>query len=76
MNDYELVIGIYRHLIECSAPKVFLLWCSGEACVVMILRAMLVVAYATGRACHARQAKGGDPDKKTDTLVFQVGSWA
>jgi len=25
---------------------------------------MLAVAYATGRACHARQAKGDDPDKK------------
>jgi hypothetical protein len=30
----------------------------------MILRAMLVVAYATGRASHARQVKGDDPDKK------------
>jgi hypothetical protein len=27
-------------------------------------RAMLVVAYATGRASHARQVKGDDPDKK------------
>jgi hypothetical protein len=25
---------------------------------------MLAVAYATGRASHARQAKGDDPDKK------------
>jgi hypothetical protein len=25
---------------------------------------MLVVAYATGRASHARQVKGDDPDKK------------
>ena len=25
---------------------------------------MLVVAYATGRASHARQVKGYDPDKK------------
>jgi hypothetical protein len=25
---------------------------------------MLVVAYATGRASHARQVKGEDPDKK------------
>jgi hypothetical protein len=30
----------------------------------MILRAMLVVAYATGRASHARQIKGNNPDKK------------
>jgi len=30
----------------------------------MNLRAMLVVAYATGRASHARQVKGDDPDKK------------
>jgi len=30
----------------------------------MILRAMLTVAYATGRASHARQVKGDDPDKK------------
>ena len=29
-----------------------------------ILTAMLVVAYATGRASHARQVKGDDPDKK------------
>ena len=25
---------------------------------------MLAVAYATGRASHARQVKGNDPDKK------------
>jgi len=25
---------------------------------------MLAVAYATGRAFHARQVKGDDPDKK------------
>jgi len=30
----------------------------------MILRAMLAVAYATGRASHARQVIGDDPDKK------------
>jgi len=30
----------------------------------MIPKAMLVVAYATGRASHARQVKGDDPDKK------------
>jgi hypothetical protein len=30
----------------------------------MIPRAMLAVEYATGRACHARQVKGVDPDKK------------
>ena len=30
----------------------------------MILRAMLAVAYATGRASHAIQVKGDDPDKK------------
>jgi len=30
----------------------------------MILRAMLAVAYATGRAFHARQVKGDDPDKE------------
>jgi hypothetical protein len=30
----------------------------------MIPRAMLAVAYATGRASHARQDKGDDPDKK------------
>jgi len=27
-------------------------------------RAMLAVAYATGRASHARQVKGDDPDEK------------
>jgi hypothetical protein len=30
----------------------------------MILKAMLAVAYATGRASHARQVKSDDPDKK------------
>jgi hypothetical protein len=30
----------------------------------MILRAMLAVAYATGRDSHTRQVKGDDPDKK------------
>jgi hypothetical protein len=30
----------------------------------MIPKAVLVVAYATGRASHARQVKGDDPDKK------------
>jgi hypothetical protein len=29
----------------------------------MIPRAMLAVAYVTGRASHARQVKGDDPDK-------------
>jgi hypothetical protein len=30
----------------------------------MIPRAILAVAYATGRASHARQVKGDDLDKK------------
>jgi hypothetical protein len=30
----------------------------------MIPTAMLAAAYATGRASHARQVKGDDPDKK------------
>jgi hypothetical protein len=30
----------------------------------MILRAILAVAYATGRVSHARQIKGDDPDEK------------
>jgi hypothetical protein len=30
----------------------------------MILRAILAVAYATGRVSHARQVKGDDPDEK------------
>jgi hypothetical protein len=30
----------------------------------MIPRVMLAVAYATGRASHARQVKGDDTDKK------------
>jgi hypothetical protein len=37
----------------------------------MIPRVMLAVAYATGRASHARQVKGDDPDKK-GTLALQV----
>jgi hypothetical protein len=32
----------------------------------MIPRAMLAVAYATGRASHARQVKCDDPDKRGD----------
>jgi hypothetical protein len=42
-----------------------------------ILRAMLAVAYATGRASHARQVKGDDPDRKgypdPPCWVFGVG---
>jgi hypothetical protein len=38
----------------------------------MILRAMLAVVYATGRASHARQVRGDDPDKK-GTQALQVG---
>jgi hypothetical protein len=30
----------------------------------MILRAMLAVAYATGRVFHAKQVKGDDSDEK------------
>jgi len=30
----------------------------------MIPTAMLAVVYASGRASHARQVKGDDPDKK------------
>jgi len=30
----------------------------------MIPRAMLAVAYATGRASHAREVKDDNPDKK------------
>jgi hypothetical protein len=43
----------------------------------MIPRAMLAVAYATGRASHARQVKGDCPDKKgypgPPGWVFGVG---
>jgi hypothetical protein len=42
----------------------------------MIPRAMLAIAYGTGRVSHARQVKGDDPDKKRDTLALHVGSWA
>jgi hypothetical protein len=39
-------------------------------------KSYVAVAYATGRASHARQVKGDDPDKR-DTVVLQVGglSW-
>jgi len=40
----------------------------------MILRAMLAVAYAIGRASHARQVKG-DAQTKRDTLVLRLGVW-
>jgi hypothetical protein len=43
----------------------------------MIPTAMLAVAYATGRASHARQVKGDDPYKKGYPVppgwVFGVG---
>jgi len=39
----------------------------------MIPKGMLAVVYATGRASHAKQVKGGDSDK--DTLSLQVGVW-
>jgi hypothetical protein len=43
----------------------------------VIPRALLAVAYATGRASHARQVKGDDPDKKgypgPPSWVFGVG---
>jgi hypothetical protein len=40
----------------------------------MIPRAMLAVAYATGRASHVRQVKGDDPDKK-GYQVSRLGVW-
>jgi len=46
-------------------------------CCHMILRAMREVSYAIGRASHARQVKGDDPDKKgypgTPSWEFGVG---
>jgi hypothetical protein len=39
----------------------------------MIPRAMLAVAYATGRTSHARQVKGDDPDKNGYTWSFRLG---
>jgi hypothetical protein len=43
----------------------------------IIPRALLAVAYATGRASNARQVKGDDPDKKgyprPPGWVFDVG---
>jgi hypothetical protein len=41
----------------------------------MIPRAMLAVAYATGRASHARQVKGDDPDKKWIPWSSRLGVW-
>jgi hypothetical protein len=45
--------------------------------IIIIIRAMLAVAYATGRASHARQVKGDDPDKEgypgPPGWVFGVG---
>ena len=41
----------------------------------MIPRAMLAVAYATGKASHAKQVKGDNPDKKgyTGPPVWGLG---
>jgi hypothetical protein len=41
----------------------------------MLLRAMLAVAYATGRAYHARQVKGDDQDKKGIPWSSRLGVW-
>jgi len=41
-------------------PKVSFLWCSGGACMVKCYAGSSI---ATGRASHARQVKGYDPDK-------------
>jgi hypothetical protein len=41
----------------------------------MIPRAVLAVAYATGRASHARQVKGDDPDKKGLPWSSRFGVW-
>ena len=41
----------------------------------MILRAMLAVAYATGRAFQPRQVKGDDPDKKGIPWSSRLGVW-
>jgi hypothetical protein len=44
-----------NHNRQQTPPKMSLLWHSGGGlCGHMILRAMLAVAYATGRASHAR----------------------
>jgi hypothetical protein len=40
-----------------------LAWLRG-LCGQMIPRAMLAVAYVTGRVSHARQVKGEEPDQK------------
>jgi len=39
----------------------------------MIQRAMLAVACATGRASHARQIKGDDPDNKGISWSSRLG---
>jgi len=39
----------------------------------MILRAMLAVVYAAGRASHARQVIGDDPDKKGYPASSRLG---
>ena len=43
---------------------IFILTQQWGLCGHMILRAMLAVTYATGKASHSRQVKGDDPDKK------------
>ena len=39
----------------------------------MVPRAMLAVAYATGRASHARQVRDDDQDKKGVTWSSSLG---
>ena len=59
MNDYDLVIK--RVSFPEGIPTLAQWW---GLCGHMIPRALLVVAYASGTAFHARQVKGDDPDKK------------
>jgi hypothetical protein len=58
MIDLLIAVGLLPPEGVCS-----LTWWWG-LCGQMILRAMLAVACATGRANHARQVKGDNPDKK------------
>jgi hypothetical protein len=71
-----IYIYIYTYIIRKSPRRYPYFDVVAGLCGHMIPRAKLAVACATGRASHARQVKGDDPNKKRDTLALQVGGWA
>ena len=60
-NKFEKLVHLVGFIHPKVIPALTQWW---GLCCHMILRAMLAVAYVTGRASHARQVRGDDPDEK------------